>query len=94
MTAAIADVEEALKDVVDPELGINVVDLGLVYGIHVDEENVLRTTADPWILVGHRGVDFRAASMEGFDDCMLTPPAADDQDLHDVDGGGSEGRDF
>ena len=40
MTTAIADVEEALKDVVDPELGINVVDLGLVYGIHVDEENV------------------------------------------------------
>jgi metal-sulfur cluster biosynthetic enzyme len=35
-----ADVEEAMQDVVDPELGINVVDLGLVYGIHVDEENV------------------------------------------------------
>ena len=31
------DVTEALKDVVDPELGINVVDLGLVYGVHVDE---------------------------------------------------------
>ena len=28
---------EALKDVVDPELGINVVDLGLVYGVHLDE---------------------------------------------------------
>jgi metal-sulfur cluster biosynthetic enzyme len=40
MTAPVADVEEALKDVVDPELGINVVDLGLVYGIHVDEDNV------------------------------------------------------
>jgi metal-sulfur cluster biosynthetic enzyme len=38
--AALADVEEAMKDVVDPELGINVVDLGLVYGIHVDEDNV------------------------------------------------------
>lgn len=38
--AAIADIEEALKDVVDPELGINVVDLGLVYGIHVDDNNV------------------------------------------------------
>jgi metal-sulfur cluster biosynthetic enzyme len=38
--AAIDDVEEAMRDVVDPELGINVVDLGLVYGIHVDEENV------------------------------------------------------
>ena len=30
------DVEEAMRDVVDPELGINVVDLGLVYGIAVD----------------------------------------------------------
>ena len=34
--AAIDDVTEAMKDVVDPELGINVVDLGLVYGVHVD----------------------------------------------------------
>ncbi|MGI8646611.1 MAG: metal-sulfur cluster biosynthesis protein [Acidimicrobiales bacterium] len=38
--AAVDDVEEAMRDVVDPELGINVVDLGLVYGIHVDESNV------------------------------------------------------
>ena len=36
-SVAVADVEEAMKDVVDPELGINVVDLGLVYGIHLDE---------------------------------------------------------
>ncbi|PZF91918.1 metal-sulfur cluster assembly factor [Micromonospora deserti] len=38
--AAVADIEEAMKDVVDPELGINVVDLGLVYGVHVDDDNV------------------------------------------------------
>jgi len=38
--AEIDDVEEAMRDVVDPELGINVVDLGLVYGITVDEENI------------------------------------------------------
>ena len=31
-----ADVEEAMRDVIDPELGINVVDLGLVYGIALD----------------------------------------------------------
>ena len=34
------DVIEAMKDVVDPELGINVVDLGLVYGVSVDDGNV------------------------------------------------------
>ena len=34
-----AEVYEALKDVVDPELGINVVDLGLIYGVTVDSDN-------------------------------------------------------
>src|SRR6476619_1883956 len=37
--ANVADVEEALRDVVDPELGINVVDLGLIYGITVDGQS-------------------------------------------------------
>ncbi|MGL5810163.1 MAG: metal-sulfur cluster assembly factor [Nocardioides sp.] len=32
------ELNEALKDVVDPELGINVVDLGLVYGVHLDAD--------------------------------------------------------
>ena len=36
----VEEVEEAMRDVVDPELGINVVDLGLVYGVHVDDGNV------------------------------------------------------
>ena len=30
---------EALKDTVDPEIGLNVVDLGLVYGITMGESN-------------------------------------------------------
>jgi metal-sulfur cluster biosynthetic enzyme len=34
--AAVDDLTEAMRDVVDPELGINVVDLGLVYDIHLD----------------------------------------------------------
>jgi len=38
--ASVGDIEEAMKDVVDPELGINVVDLGLVYGTFVDDENI------------------------------------------------------
>ena len=33
------DLLEAMRDVVDPELGINVVDLGLVYGIHLEPDN-------------------------------------------------------
>ena len=35
----VVDVEEAMRDVIDPELGINVVDLGLIYGIQVDQNN-------------------------------------------------------
>ncbi len=35
---------EALKEVVDPELMVNVVDLGLVYGIDIDDE--LNVTLD------------------------------------------------
>jgi metal-sulfur cluster biosynthetic enzyme len=33
----IFDLEEAMRDVVDPELGINVVDLGLVYGLSIEQ---------------------------------------------------------
>lgn len=32
------DVIEAMKDVIDPELMVNVVDLGLVYGVNIDGE--------------------------------------------------------
>lgn len=31
------ELREALKQVVDPEIGISIVDLGLVYGIELDE---------------------------------------------------------
>jgi metal-sulfur cluster biosynthetic enzyme len=31
------EIDEAMRDVVDPELGINVVDLGLLYDVRVDE---------------------------------------------------------
>ena len=38
----LADLEEAMRDVVDPELGINVVDLGLVYGLNVERGGTAR----------------------------------------------------
>ncbi len=33
------DVVESLKDVIDPELGINIVDLGLLYGVKINADN-------------------------------------------------------
>ena len=38
---AVDDVREALHEVMDPELGVNVVDLGLLYGLHYAEDGAL-----------------------------------------------------
>ena len=38
------EIKEALKQVYDPELGVNVVDLGLVYGAEVDGEGNVHVT--------------------------------------------------
>ncbi len=32
------DITEAMKDVIDPELGINVIDLGLVYDMRLEDK--------------------------------------------------------
>ena len=37
------DIEEALRDVIDPELGVNVVDLGLLYGVEVSGSSAVAT---------------------------------------------------
>jgi|SRR5215469_7544355 len=39
-SAEVENVLEALRDVVDPELGVNVVDLGLVYGVSIDADRI------------------------------------------------------
>ncbi len=38
-TVSTEDLMEALMDVVDPELGIDVVNLGLIYGLHIDADD-------------------------------------------------------
>ena len=34
------EVFEALKNVIDPELGVSLVDLGLIYSVEIDEHNI------------------------------------------------------
>lgn len=44
------EVREALKEVMDPELNINIVDLGLIYEVDVDDQNnvdILMTLTTP-----------------------------------------------
>ncbi|WP_420176940.1 metal-sulfur cluster assembly factor [Luteococcus sp. OSA5] len=65
---SVEDVEEAMRDVVDPELMVNVVDLGLVYGIHVDENNdctIDMTLTSPTCPLTDRIEDDTHAALEG-----------------------------
>ena len=41
ITEETEDLVEALRDVVNPELGVNVVDLGLIYGVTLGEDKTL-----------------------------------------------------
>ncbi|MGB9732652.1 MAG: metal-sulfur cluster assembly factor [Candidatus Micrarchaeales archaeon] len=38
----IKEVVDTLKECVDPEVGVNIVDLGLIYGIQIDEKNNIK----------------------------------------------------
>ena len=79
-----ADVTEALKTVEDPEAGMNIVDLGLVYGIAVEpgKVRVEMTMTSPACPVGAYLVDesaaaIRAIAPEGTDvqvDLVWEPP--------------------
>jgi len=39
---AIKEVIDKLKECTDPEIGVNIVDLGLIYGIQIDENNNIK----------------------------------------------------
>lgn len=75
---------EAMKDVFDPEIPVNVVDLGLVYNITVDEKNaanVEMTLTFPGCGMGGQiaqQAEWRIAEIEGITDVhvemVMEPP--------------------
>jgi metal-sulfur cluster biosynthetic enzyme len=86
------DVLEALHDVFDPEIPVNVVDLGLIYGVEVDDGNVDVTMTltfagcgmGPYIA---QQAEWRIAEMEGVEDVnvemVFDPPRTPDQITED-----------
>jgi len=60
----------ALRDVIDPELGVSIVDLGLVYGLAIENgtATVVMTTTSPMCPLGAlltRGVEDRLLQLDG-----------------------------
>ncbi|MGF7141049.1 metal-sulfur cluster assembly factor [Roseimarinus sediminis] len=70
-------IKAELHDVFDPEIPVNIYDLGLIYSIDVDEENkatVVMTLTAPGCPVADmivQQVYDKAISVEGVDDCFV-----------------------
>ncbi len=69
-------VQEALKDVIDPELGYNIVELGLIYGITIQDNRVdvimtMTTPGCPATNYIQEGAHERLLSIEGIKDAHV-----------------------
>lgn len=68
-------VYDALKNVIDPELGVSLVDLGLIYSVEVDDQNVchinwtLTTMGCPIIELLQDMIKKAALQVDGVEKC-------------------------
>ena len=70
------EVREALKDVIDPELGYNIVDIGLIYGVTIEEDHVdivmtMTTPGCPATNYIQEGTHQRLLAMDGVSDATV-----------------------
>ncbi len=74
---------ENLKQIIDPEVGINIVDMGLIYGVDIKDEmvGITMTLTSPGCPVGPQlvnGTQNVTQQLEGVDevnvDVVWTPP--------------------
>lgn len=84
---------DALKEVVDPELMINIVDLGLVYSIHQEDQKVLvdLTLTSPACPAGPQIIQQAKMALEKLEGVteaniklVLTPPWTPDRMTDDA----------
>ena len=68
--ATAEEAREALKQIIDPEIGINIVDLGLVYDLTVDDGKVevRMTLTSPGCPVGPQILNGAKSVLQGLDE--------------------------
>tara|TARA_B100000745_G_C20120929_1_gene383779 strand:- start:455 stop:766 length:312 start_codon:yes stop_codon:yes gene_type:complete len=83
----IGEIQEALRDVYDPEIPVNVLDLGLIYDIKIDEGQVYvqMTLTAPGCGMGPyiaQNAEWRIAEIDGVEDVevdmVFDPPWSPD----------------
>lgn len=67
---------EALQEVIDPELGIDIVNLGLIYGVEIEDNKAivtmtLTTMGCPLSDILHDSIEEEVKSVEGINKCEI-----------------------
>ena len=76
--ALVQDVRDALRMIIDPEIGGNIVDLGLIYDVAVDEGGTARIT----MTTTTRGCPASGYLKEAVSNCVRYVPGVEHAEVH------------